>query len=147
MQATRENGVRFCPWDEKSFFIPILCKETQEIRGDGKKKLGDRDSYDLTGEREWFRVDEFDEFDGLRHVYLYAKKANLRCLGYIDSRDGHEWFQLTECMMAFYLFTYLGSPEAQKVCARELTSFLKLMRCDDIINVYTSGPVAFPEAG
>ena len=103
-----------------------------------KRKLGDRDLYDMEGEAEWFRKDELER-DGLYQVILYAMNANhnLRCRKSLDP-DGHKWFQLTECMMAFFLFTYLDGITDKKVCARELTSFLKLMRCGDIINVYTS---------
>ena len=54
VQGSWAHGVRSCPWDEKSLFIPILSKETGDIVGDGKTKtsLGDRESYSKEGLKE-----------------------------------------------------------------------------------------------
>ena len=86
----------------------------------------------MEGETEWFRLDDLER-DGLYHAILYAEQRNLRFTSSFDI-DGWKWFQLTECMMAFFLFTHIIKP---KVSARELTSFLELMGWDDI-NAYTS---------
>ena len=134
VQGTHENGVRLCPWDETSLFIPVLCRKTQEIiaYGKTKKQLGDglaQQTYDSDGEAEWYRSDELQR-DGLHHVITYAWQFKSRCRYEIDT-DGHKWFQLTECMMAFFLFTHIANP---KVCPRGLTSFLERMEWDDIID-------------
>ena len=130
VQGTHVNGVRLCPWDEKALFIPVLCMKTQEIIGYGKRKkqLGHRYSYDMEGESEWFRLDDLQR-DGLYHVIMYVAQFKLPYHS-IDT-DGHKWFKLTECMMAFFLFTHIANP---KVCPRELTSFLERMEWDDIID-------------
>ena len=39
VQGTSEHGVRLCPWDERFLFIPIICRQSGEIVGDGKKKM------------------------------------------------------------------------------------------------------------
>ena len=84
---------------------------------------------DVYKRQEWFRFDELQR-DGLYHVIMYAAQFKSRYRYSIDT-DGHKWFELTESMMAFFLFTHIANP---KVCPGKLTSFLELMGWGDIID-------------
>ena len=65
-----------------------------------KKSLGDRESYSKEGEKEWFSHDELRKTFGKKMGLRFSSKTlfKTRTVG------SHEEYELTECMLALYLF-------------------------------------------
>ena len=144
-RPTWEHGVRWCPWDETSLFIPILSKETGTIVGYGKKKkiLADGQSYSEKGFKEWFSVAELKAFYGRKMANRLIKKK------YFETQtvNSQEEYEVTECMIALYLFPWpclipwgkpFGLGRIGRIRQTQLRLLLAAMRWDDIIDVYRS---------
>ena len=94
-----------------------------------KKCFADRESYSLEGIKELFTVDDLEE-DKINLVVSLAISKGVPYTG-----DALDEIEVTECMIALYLFTFFATV-GEKPCLRELKSFLKMLRCDGIIDVH-----------
>ena len=146
VQGTWEHGVRSCPWDEESLFIPLPDKETGDITGYGKHKkiIGDGKSYSMDGLKEWFTWRELEEMFGVEHPacnfgravdgWFFSTIHEWRVVG--DDSFSHDEYLVAECTLARYLFPPCSS--SGKVSGSALVHFLTEMQCDDNTIVYCS---------